>query len=46
LEKKIYVNRHYEAEGQSRDAQLTERGVRQAEDLAEFLAEFLANRKN
>ena len=44
MEKKIYVIRHCEAEGQSSDAQLTERGGNQAEDLAEFLANRKINR--
>lgn len=44
MEKKIYVIRHCEAEGQSSEAQLTERGVRQAADLAEFFAGMKINR--
>ena len=34
--KKIYVIRHCEAEGQSPEAQLTDRGLEQALDLSEF----------
>ncbi len=36
--------RHCEAKGQSSEAQLTERGVRQAADLAEFFADMKINR--
>ncbi|CAG7647864.1 hypothetical protein PAESOLCIP111_05478 [Paenibacillus solanacearum] len=37
--RKIYVIRHAKAEGQASDAPLTEVGVKQAEALAEFLAD-------
>lgn len=36
--KKIYFIRHCEAEGQASEAPLTERGMRQADDLAEFFS--------
>ncbi|WP_349632580.1 histidine phosphatase family protein [Neobacillus sp. SuZ13] len=36
--------RHCEAEGQSLEAQLTERGVRQAADLTEFFADMKIDR--
>lgn|SRR5699024_5371395 len=38
MEKKIYVIRHCEAEGQPRDAALTDRGLKQAGALAEFFS--------
>lgn len=38
MEKKIYVVRHCEAEGQPREARLTESGRKQAQELSEFLA--------
>ncbi|MFC4803108.1 MULTISPECIES: histidine phosphatase family protein [Neobacillus] len=38
MEKKVYVIRHCEAEGQLKGAQLTEKGRKQAKELAEFLA--------
>lgn len=34
--KKIYLIRHCEAEGQSFEAQLTDRGFKQAVELADF----------
>ncbi|MBV7506189.1 histidine phosphatase family protein [Bacillus sp. sid0103] len=44
LEKKIFVIRHCEAEGQSSEARLTAQGVRQAADLAEFFVDVKMNR--
>ena len=44
MDKKIYVIRHCEAEGQSLEAQLTKRGVRQAADLTEFFADMKIDR--
>ncbi|WP_423800517.1 histidine phosphatase family protein [Neobacillus sp. SAB-20_R2A] len=38
MEKKVYVIRHCEAEGQPKGAQLTEKGRQQAKELAGFLA--------
>ncbi|WP_223700618.1 histidine phosphatase family protein [Sutcliffiella deserti] len=42
--KKIYVIRHCEAEGQSSDAQLTEKGFIQANELADFLSKIKIDR--
>ncbi|MEH7073071.1 histidine phosphatase family protein [Neobacillus drentensis] len=44
MEKKIYVIRHCEADGQSSEALLTEKGIRQAAVLAEFFANVKMNR--
>lgn len=44
MEKKIYVIRHCEAEGQSKEAQLTENGIQQAANLAGFFEEVKINR--
>ncbi|GIN57641.1 phosphoglycerate mutase [Lederbergia ruris] len=42
--KKIYVVRHCKAEGQSPEAQLTDRGLKQALDLREFFSEIKIDR--
>lgn len=44
LKKRIYVIRHCEAEGQPKEAQLTEKGSQQAADLAEFFSDVKINR--
>ncbi|WML24012.1 histidine phosphatase family protein [Neobacillus sp. OS1-33] len=44
LEKKIYVIRHCEAEGQPKEAPLTENGIQQAVDLAGFFVDVKINR--
>ncbi|NHC40250.1 histidine phosphatase family protein [Bacillus sp. MM2020_1] len=44
MEKKIYVIRHCEAEGQPKEAQLTENGFQQAVDLAELFVDVKINR--
>lgn len=44
LLKKIYVVRHCKAEGQSPEAQLTDRGLKQALDLREFFSEIKIDR--
>ncbi|GHI00719.1 histidine phosphatase family protein [Neobacillus kokaensis] len=42
--KKVYVVRHCEAAGQASEAPLTDRGVRQAEELAAFFADVKIDR--
>lgn len=39
MEKRVYVIRHCEADGQLSEARLTEKGIQQAADLAEFFSE-------
>ncbi|MGG3561916.1 histidine phosphatase family protein [Neobacillus rhizosphaerae] len=42
--RRIYVVRHCEAEGQPREARLTDKGVQQAAELAEFFSKIEINR--
>ncbi|WP_102271777.1 histidine phosphatase family protein [Cytobacillus massiliigabonensis] len=44
MEKKIYVIRHCQAEGQPPESQLTAEGKKQAEELADFLCSIKVNR--
>ncbi|TFJ91382.1 histidine phosphatase family protein [Lentibacillus salicampi] len=44
MEKKIYVVRHCEAGGQSREAMLTDKGANQADDLAAFFNDIKIDR--
>lgn len=44
LLKKIYIIRHCEAKGQPSEAQLTERGFKQALDVSEFFSEIKIDR--
>lgn len=44
MEKKIYLVRHCQAEGQPPESQLTEEGIKQAKELADFLSLFKVDR--
>ncbi|WML57942.1 histidine phosphatase family protein [Neobacillus sp. PS2-9] len=44
MARRIYVVRHCEAEGQPREARLTNKGVQQAAELAEFFSKIKINR--
>ncbi|MEH7299261.1 histidine phosphatase family protein [Neobacillus drentensis] len=44
MARRIFVVRHCEAEGQPREARLTDKGVQQAAELAEFFSKIKINR--
>lgn len=44
MQKKLYVIRHCEAEGQPRESQLTEKGMKQAEYLSNFFSKMKLDR--
>ncbi|GAF63846.1 phosphoglycerate mutase [Bacillus sp. TS-2] len=44
MDQNIYIIRHCEAEGQSPESTLTEKGFNQANDLADFLSDFEVDR--